>query len=43
MSFSFKVKNEICRFTEMSKNEAIAELAAIMKVSGTIGLVQISK
>jgi DNA-binding protein WhiA len=38
MSFSSKVKNEICRFTEMSKKEAIAELAAIMKVSGTIGL-----
>ena len=38
MSFSSKVKNEICRFTEMSKKEAMAELAAIMKVSGTIGL-----
>ena len=38
MSFSSKVKNEICRFTDMSKEEAMAELAAIMKVSGTIGL-----
>jgi len=38
MSFSSKVKNEICRFTDMSKKEAMAEMAAIMKVSGTIGL-----
>ncbi|WP_027631989.1 DNA-binding protein WhiA [Clostridium hydrogeniformans] len=36
MSFSAKVKGEICRYTELSKEEAIAELSAIMKVSGTI-------
>lgn len=38
MSFSSKVKNEICRYTEYSKEEAKALLAGIMKVSGTIGL-----
>ncbi|WP_055069383.1 DNA-binding protein WhiA [Clostridium massiliamazoniense] len=36
MSFSSKVKGEICRYLEMSKEEALAELSAIMKVSGTI-------
>lgn len=36
MSFSSKVKGEICRYSEMSKEEALAELSAIMKVSGTI-------
>ncbi|WP_017414105.1 DNA-binding protein WhiA [Clostridium tunisiense] len=38
MSFSLKVKNEICRYTNLSKEEAIAELSAIMKASGTLGL-----
>ncbi len=37
MSFSSKVKNEICRYTELSREEAIAELSGIMKVSGTLG------
>lgn len=37
MSFSLKVKNEICRYsTNINKGEAIAELSAIMKVSGTL-------
>ena len=36
MSFSSKVKSEICRVTEMRQEEAIAELSAIMKVSGTL-------
>lgn len=36
MSFSLKVKNEVCRYVEMSKSQAIAELSAIMKVSGTL-------
>lgn len=36
MSFSAKVKGEICRYTEISKEEALAELSAIMKVSGTL-------
>lgn len=36
MSFSLKVKNEVCRYVEMGKSEAIAELSAIMKVSGTL-------
>ncbi|WPC41649.1 DNA-binding protein WhiA [Clostridium sp. JS66] len=36
MSFSLKVKNEVCRYVEMSKAQAIAELSAIMKVSGTL-------
>lgn len=38
MSFSSKVKNEVCRFKELSKEEAQAELSAIMKVSGTLSL-----
>ncbi|MBW6411427.1 DNA-binding protein WhiA [Clostridium weizhouense] len=36
MSFSSKVKGEICRYSDMTKEEALAELSAIMKVSGTI-------
>lgn len=36
MSFSAKVKGEICRYTEVSKEEALAQLSAIMKVSGTL-------
>ena len=36
MSFSAKVKREICRYVEMSKDEALTELSAIMKVSGTL-------
>lgn len=36
MSFSLKVKNEICRHDIMSEKEAIAELSAIMKVNGTL-------
>ena len=35
MSFSVKVKNEVCRNVDISKDEAVAQLAAIMKVSGT--------
>jgi len=38
MSFSLKVKNEVCRYINLSKEEAIAEVAAIMKASGTLGL-----
>lgn len=37
MSFSSKVKGEICRYTDLTKEEAISQLSAIMKVSGTIG------
>lgn len=37
MSFSSKVKNEICRYTEFTKVEATALLSGIMKVSGTLG------
>lgn len=37
MSFSSKVKNEICRYVNLTKEEAIAELSGIMKVSGTLG------
>ena len=37
MSFSAKVKGEIARYSELSKSEALAEISAIMKVSGTIG------
>ena len=36
MSFSSKVKGEICRYVEMSKEEALSQLSAIMKVSGTL-------
>lgn len=38
MSFSSKVKSEICRYSELTKSEAAAELSAIMKVSGTLSL-----
>ena len=37
MSFSAKVKGEIGRYTDISRSEALAEISAIMKVSGTIG------
>ena len=37
MSFSAKVKGEIGRYTDISRTEALAEISAIMKVSGTIG------
>jgi DNA-binding protein WhiA len=36
MSFSSKVKSEVCRVGELARDEAKAELAAIMKVSGTL-------
>lgn len=36
MSFSSKVKNEICKNVAVEKEEARAELSAIMKVSGTL-------
>ncbi|MGL5378909.1 DNA-binding protein WhiA [Clostridium sp.] len=36
MSFSSKVKGEICRHSELTKDDALAEISAIMKVSGTI-------
>ena len=36
MSFSSKVKREVCRCAEMSYDEALCELSAIMKVSGTL-------
>ncbi|SFB08814.1 DNA-binding protein WhiA [Clostridium frigidicarnis] len=36
MSFSAKVKGELCRYVGLSKDEAIAQLSAIMKVSGTL-------
>lgn len=39
MSFSSKVKNEICRNIEMSVDEARAELSAIMKASGTLSII----
>jgi len=38
MSFSAKVKGEICRIGNITKSEARAELSAIMKVSGTLSL-----
>lgn len=38
MSFSVKVKSEICRYTNLTKLEAISELSAIMKASGTLSL-----
>ncbi|MEG2936150.1 MAG: DNA-binding protein WhiA [Clostridium sp.] len=37
MSFSLKVKNEVCRTSEISKEEVSAQLSAIMKASGTLG------
>ncbi|GAA0716633.1 DNA-binding protein WhiA [Clostridium malenominatum] len=36
MSFSAKVKNEICRYIDFTKEEALAQLSAIMRVSGTL-------
>lgn len=36
MSFSLKVKNEVCRYTDITKDQAVSELSAIMKVSGTL-------
>ena len=36
MSFSSKVKEEICRHTDMDRKEAVAVLSGIMKVSGTL-------
>lgn len=36
MSFSSKVKREICHYADMPYEEALAELSAIMKVSGTL-------
>ncbi len=36
MSFSSKVKGEICRYIDITNEEALAEISAIMKVSGTI-------
>jgi cell division protein WhiA len=36
MSFSSKVKGEICRYSQLTKEKALAEISAIMKVSGTI-------
>lgn len=36
MSFSAKVKGELGRYTEMSREEALAQISAMMKVSGTI-------
>lgn len=38
MSFSSKVKSEVCRITNMSYDEARALLSAIMKVSGSISI-----
>lgn len=38
MSFSAKVKSEVCRIGELTREEAKAELAAVMKVSGTLSL-----
>ena len=36
MSFSAKVKGEICRYIDISKEEALAQISAIMKVCGTL-------
>lgn len=36
MSFSSKVKNEICRYHELQEEEAIALLSGIMRSSGTL-------
>lgn len=36
MSFSSKVKGEISRYIDISKNEALSEITAIMKASGTL-------
>lgn len=37
MSFSSKVKNEVCRQVNLSQEQALAMLSGIMKVSGTLG------
>lgn len=37
MSFSSKVKGEISRYIDLSPEEALAEISAIMKVGGTLG------
>lgn len=36
MSFSSKVKNEVCRYNELEEKEAMALLSAVMRASGTI-------
>lgn len=36
MSFSSKVKNEVCRYDELEEKEAMALLSAVMRASGTI-------
>ena len=41
MSFSAKVKGELGRYTEMSREEALAQISAMMKVSGTIGFIDL--
>lgn len=41
MSFSSKVKGEICRYIDISKEEALAEISAIMKVSGTLAFMEV--
>ncbi|CAM2884540.1 DNA-binding protein WhiA [Hathewaya histolytica] len=38
MSFSAKVKSEVCRITDISKEEARSLVSAIMKVSGSISI-----
>lgn len=38
MSFSLKVKNEVCRYVDLNKDEAIAQLSGIMRASGTLGI-----
>jgi DNA-binding protein WhiA len=38
MSFSAKVKREVCRITDLEKEEAVSILAGVMKVSGTLSL-----
>lgn len=37
MSFSSKVKGEISKYIDLSPEEALAEISAIMKVGGTLG------
>lgn len=36
MSFSSQVKGELCRIEKVTKEEALAQISAIMKVSGTL-------
>lgn len=38
MSFSSKVKSEVCRYSDYKKDEAVAVLSAMMKSSGTLSL-----